>query len=225
MPIKTTRENSDSYSGVEERLEALERELKAVRDREKIRDGIYRYCTAIDRCDLDLLKSCYHPDAVDVHAKTYCGNAMKFAEYIIPEMQKLFSVHHSIGNVSMDLEGDQAFVQSQFRGLIRVNLVDADPAQGYVEYQSVGRYLDIWEDRGGNWRISFRYLVDDGNAIRLIKDQTPLQHTGSSGKSSRDDPYYLGFGITGIKNAEIDGIDVAALLRSRFIHPDLHQGG
>jgi SnoaL-like domain len=222
MAIKTNRGEDNPSADIVKRLAAMQSELKELRDSEMIKEGLYRYCTAIDRCDLDLLKSCYHPDAVDMHSNTFCGNAMKFAEYIIPEMQKLFSVHHSIGNISIELKADRAFVQSQFQGQIRVNLVDEDAAQGFVEYNSRGRYLDIWENREGDWRISFRYLVDDGNTLRLIKDQPPLQHTDYGGRPSGDDPYYFGFGITALKTADRHGIDVRASLRSRCVQHGTH---
>ncbi len=214
MSDQNGRDNEAMRARMDERLEAMHREIKAMQAREKIRDGIYRYCTAVDRCDLELLKSCYHSDADDVHARTFCGKAMDFADYIIPQMKRLFSTQHSISNISIDLRDNRAFVQSQFRGLHRLNLDDSDSTQGYIELDTRGRYLDIWEDRSGDWRISFRYLANDGNILRILKDQAPLEHTELSGKPSKEDPYYLGFDIARHKPANFSGIDVAGLLRS-----------
>ena len=36
-------------------------------DREAIRDCMYRYSRGIDRCDVELLRSAYWPDATDNH--------------------------------------------------------------------------------------------------------------------------------------------------------------
>jgi SnoaL-like domain len=47
-----------------ERLEARVSQLTAERD---IRDVLDRYARAADRCDVALMKSCYHRDAIDDH--------------------------------------------------------------------------------------------------------------------------------------------------------------
>jgi ketosteroid isomerase-like protein len=38
-------------------------ELQTLLDRQAISDVLISYCRAVDRADLDLLRSCYHPDA------------------------------------------------------------------------------------------------------------------------------------------------------------------
>ena len=43
---------------LEQRLAALETEVQELKDREAIREVIHRYCQAVDRCDLEMLKSC-----------------------------------------------------------------------------------------------------------------------------------------------------------------------
>ena len=58
----------------EERISSLENELGELMDREAIREVIHRYCQAVDRCDLALLKSCYHADGFDDHG-FFAGNA------------------------------------------------------------------------------------------------------------------------------------------------------
>jgi len=68
---------------LEQRLAVLETEVKELKDREAIREVIHRYCQAVDRCDLEMLKSCYWEDGYDDHG-FFAGNAHKFAEYVIP---------------------------------------------------------------------------------------------------------------------------------------------
>jgi hypothetical protein len=48
--------------------------IRALIDKDEIRDVIYRYCRAVDRCDLELMLSCYRPDARDHHT-FFIGNA------------------------------------------------------------------------------------------------------------------------------------------------------
>ncbi len=61
----------------------LEQKLQALVDKDEIRDVMYRYSRAVDRCDLALLKSCDWPDARDHHG-FFVGNAHDFADYLIP---------------------------------------------------------------------------------------------------------------------------------------------
>ena len=70
-------------AALESRLTALEIEVQQLRDREAIREKIHRYCHAVDRCDLELLKSCSWSDGYDDHG-FFAGNAHDFAEYVIP---------------------------------------------------------------------------------------------------------------------------------------------
>nr|WP_213245328.1 nuclear transport factor 2 family protein [Gordonia pseudamarae] len=44
----------------------MNEQLRDLLDRQAICDVVARYCRAIDRRDFDLLRTCYHPGAVDV---------------------------------------------------------------------------------------------------------------------------------------------------------------
>ncbi|MCB2109209.1 MAG: nuclear transport factor 2 family protein, partial [Rhodobacteraceae bacterium] len=39
--------------------------IAALLDKEEIRDVLMRYGRGVDRADADLLRSCYHPDAIE----------------------------------------------------------------------------------------------------------------------------------------------------------------
>jgi hypothetical protein len=36
---------------------------------QQTRDACYRYCRGVDRRDVELVRSCYHPDATDHHGE------------------------------------------------------------------------------------------------------------------------------------------------------------
>jgi hypothetical protein len=80
------------------RLNALEARLAELQAKEDIREVLYRYARAVDRCDIDLLKSVYHEDAVDAHGLTFCGNAHDFADFIVPAMRQALTNRHAISN-------------------------------------------------------------------------------------------------------------------------------
>jgi hypothetical protein len=56
---------------------SLEAKLRALVDKDEIRDVLYRYSRAVDRCDRELLASSYWPDAGDNHG-FFVGNAHEF---------------------------------------------------------------------------------------------------------------------------------------------------
>ena len=124
---------------LERRLAALEAELAELRDREAIREVIHRYCQAVDRCDLEMLKSCYHPDGYDDHG-FFAGNAHEFAEYVIPCLERIDSSMHSITNTRFRFDGDRCATTSQWSVVHRL-----PHEAGFADFWHQGRYLDVWE--------------------------------------------------------------------------------
>lgn len=139
------------------RLDRLESEVALLKDREAIRDVIYKYCRAVDRADTELLKSCYWPDGFDDHG-FYGGNAMEFAEHVTPLLSKTIATTHAISNPIIDVQGDVASAESQVDVLHRVMTEDGKMVNEWCQC----RYLDSFEKREGQWRIKVRVVVGDG---------------------------------------------------------------
>ena len=57
-------------------------EIDELLSRQKVYDVLTRYCRALDRCDIDLMRSVYWEDGYDDHG-VFAGNAAEFAEFII----------------------------------------------------------------------------------------------------------------------------------------------
>lgn len=178
---------------IESRLEALETELQELRDREAIREGIHRYCQAVDRCDLDMLKSCYWEDAYDDHG-FFAGNAHEFAEYVIPCLEAVDSSMHAITNTRFKFDGDRCACTSQWSVIHRLAHED-----GYTDFWHQGRYLDVWEERSGEWKLLHRIIAGDFDRwIHAPDIRSGMQ--GSPNASLRGcrgeaDPGNLWFGI------------------------------
>lgn len=142
---------------------------KAIDDviaKQQIYDVLCRYCHGIDRCDIEMLRSAYWPDAYEQHG-TYDGPAWDFAAFITENMRSgLLRSTQMIGNCLIEVEGDrarsetyvQAYLQSEQEGL------RTDQILG-------GRYLDRHERRNGEWRILRRLYVLDWNRNRPSTDQ------------------------------------------------------
>ena len=65
-------------------LAELRTRLDVLESKQAIVELLARYSRAVDRGDLELLKSVFHSDAVDDQDRAFSGNAHQFAEFILP---------------------------------------------------------------------------------------------------------------------------------------------
>lgn len=137
-----------------------------------------RYSRALDRCDVDLMRSVYWPDGTDSHG-VFDGNAADFADFIVREIQEWFEVTmHGLMNVHMEIAGDRAATETYLFAYHKVRESKAqeifgsrymrmfagkglDPA--HHTFYFGGRYLDQFERRDEEWRILHRKVVMDWN--------------------------------------------------------------
>ena len=149
------------------------------------------------KCDLELFKSCYWPDAIDDHG-FFGGNAHDFCDYVINVLKDIEASVHAITNTIIDLEGDRAFCESQWSVVHRLREGD-----GFLDYWHQGRYLDIFEKRDGQWKILVRVIVGDMDRLLRAKDLKAIVAAsgaeegslGLNGSRAPKDPVYAGFGI------------------------------
>ncbi len=159
--------------------------LQGLLDREAIRDALYRYCRGIDRCDEAALRSAYWDDATDCHG-AWNGSASGFIDQALARLRQGGRRVHQITNVLINLQGDEAAVESAFFAL------QASAAQPERETFLCGRYVDRFTCRTGaqgrQWRVAARTVVYDWIEERqrpeLAQDDAQLfgvrQPTGQS---------------------------------------------
>lgn len=159
--------------------------------REQIRDCLYRYSRGIDRCDIELVRSCYHPDATDDHG-AYSGDVDGFIEFVRQSRgpDSPFEVmQHAICHVLIERSGDIAHVESYLYNPVSPR----DPSSGVPDLLIGGRFLDRFECRDGRWAIAERRLVFDycriGPPTEKVWQQWPEADV-LLGRSGRDDPVY-----------------------------------
>ncbi len=178
--------------------------------RAQVYDVLVRYCRALDRCDVELMRSVYWPDGHDDHG-VFSGNAHDFAEFIIREIARWFEVTmHAIMNVHYEIMGDVACTETYLFAYhkVRANRADIEEIFGsrYVEQFSWsaggavpqhfyfgGRYIDRLERRQGEWRIARRTVVMDWNdnaPSGEILDQGMFASLRPLGRRDRDDEAY-----------------------------------
>ncbi|WP_216892232.1 nuclear transport factor 2 family protein [Nocardia alni] len=135
-------------------------DLQLLLDERAIRRVILRYCRGIDRGDVELVRSCYHPDALDVHGR-YRGDAHGFAEHAVTVLTERYEVtSHAVHNCLIEITGDTAHVETYFVAHHESRATDPDRHT----YRFGGRYIDRFIRADGQWAISRRVLVRDWSA-------------------------------------------------------------
>jgi hypothetical protein len=163
-------------------------DLRALLDKDAIRDCLYRYCRGIDRADEELLRSVYWPDAHDSHG-AYVGSASGFVAQAVPRLRSGGRGVHQISNILIELHGDAAAVESSFLAL-QTNAVAPT-----LETFLCGRYLDRFERRDAQWRIAERTVVYDWieertRAELAQQDAELFAKRQPTGARSPSDPVY-----------------------------------
>jgi hypothetical protein len=162
-------------------------DLRALLDKEAIRECLNLYCRGIDRADEELLRSVYWPDAHDSHG-AYVGSAAGFISQAVERLRAGGRGVHQISNVLVELHGDTAAVESCFLAL------QSTAAAPDLETFLCGRYLDRFERRTGVWRIAQRTVVYDWIEERkrpeLAQDNAALFAARQPNGSRSQDPVY-----------------------------------
>jgi hypothetical protein len=119
-------------------------------DRQQIHDVVARYCQGIDRLDMDLVRSAYHPDGVDHHTG-FDGTADEFVAWVGPQLaDHLAGTMHVMGNHRVELFGDDALAETY------VTAVHWTADGGFT---TGARYVDHLAFREGRWAIAERWAV------------------------------------------------------------------
>lgn len=164
--------------------------LTELLDREAIRDALFIYCRGIDRADEASLRRAYWPDATDEHGAAFRGSAEGFIDFALQAFKAGPRNIHQVSNILIEFQGPtRAAVESYFSALQRAPGKDGVP----VQVMLAGRYCDLFEKRGDEWRVLARVVVYDwvepgqppsGSEAERFGTRTPI------GGSFPDDPVY-----------------------------------
>jgi len=187
-----------------------ESEIQELLDRQKCYDVLTRYCRALDRADVELMRTVYWEDGIDDHG-VFKGNAQEFAEFIIAEIQNWFEVTmHAICNVHMEYYGDTMCTEAYLIAYNKVKaekekvlavqgptylagLAGADAQAKHHAFLFGGRYIDRLEKRDGEWRIALRRVCMDWNENwpgNTILDEGMFATLNLRGCRGPEDPVY-----------------------------------
>ncbi|MGE3598726.1 MAG: nuclear transport factor 2 family protein [Dehalococcoidia bacterium] len=171
--------------------------LQTLVDRAEIEDVLVRYCRAIDRGDLPMLRGVFHDDAVIVHPPLNLPVA-EFCPKIIDLVRMLGSTLHQLTNVGIEIEDGIAYSEAYFSAWHDVAAAAGDGAvfperpDSKADYAFVGgRYINWLEKRDGTWRISDHTTICEWETWLASDHRSGLVAIGRE-RSFRDsrDPVY-----------------------------------
>lgn len=157
---------------------------EALLDRIALTDLVMRYCRGIDRRDFALVRSLYHDDAIDDHGAMFSGSADAYVAWLPEAMAGLDCTIHSITNSLYAIDGDMAEGEHVVQAFHRTSPPDRR------ELIILGRYLDRYERRGGQWKFLHRRLVFDHSYSRPVDEAgiDEARHDAPNGAADRSDP-------------------------------------
>jgi hypothetical protein len=120
--------------------------------RHEIHDVLARYNHGVDRQDWEMLRGCYHADAIHEHTG-FRGSPDEFVALLQRSYKEFSGSYHFVGNELIDVDGDHA-TSEQYSVTWHRELPTGDgPA---VDIVLGMRYADRLERRDGVWRIAER---------------------------------------------------------------------
>lgn len=167
-----------------------------IADRLAIEDVLHKHSRGVDRADGALLKSAYWPDA-SVAYGAYNGPAHDFCEILPTSIRKYAATQHSISNVCIDIQGNDAVVESY---VTAYHYLSGQDEQGDSEMTYIGRYIDHMHRRKNVWKIMYRQVVMDWNQnsqATAVLDGPPFEGLARGARAPQDPLYAMQHHIFG----------------------------
>lgn len=164
-----------------------------------IHDALLRYARGIDRGDVPMALSAFHPDARLRHGHVGEASPLEWVTFVIsrppidrigldtgsPADDIVESQQHHVTNHHIKVRGNEAYSEAYF-------LEYTVTLRGTHRYltSAGGRYVERYERREGDWRIIERDAVRDWDGVQLLLGRFPGWEKSPQGRRDRDDPSY-----------------------------------
>lgn len=152
-----------------------------------------RYKRAVDRVNIDAMKSCFHADATLYHGGFQMG-ALDLCSAVDGMLLELVLTHHQFGSMQYEIHGETAYAETYLTAIHRIGSEGLSPFPQALpgdDLMTRGRYLDQFERLEGFWAIARREATTDW--VRFDRADDPgLVEYPPDPVSSRDhkDPAY-----------------------------------
>ena len=153
-------------------------------DQRELEDLHSRYVHAADRGDLDMVRSLYTDDAIEVHGD-FNGPIDDFIAWLRPLSGFFLSATHTVTNLLC--RGDGEHVQSEARGVAYLRIAGDPPFTMLV----VNRLFDQYRKVDGRWLFSRRAVcVDWAEQYPARAGELDVVKPYPAGTRGPDDPVY-----------------------------------
>jgi hypothetical protein len=163
------------------------RSLEDLMAEAEIRDVHLRFCRGVDRTDFELLRTCFHPDAV-IDFGFFEGDVDRFIELSGQSVRAYTGTTHVTGNQQVEVNGGWAWAEHYTHATHRIAADENGPERDYVTSM---RYIDVMERRDGRWAIARRALVLDWSRTDPVQRFGTEPKTRSGERNPRDISYEL----------------------------------
>ncbi|MPQ96495.1 hypothetical protein GB931_00875 [Modestobacter sp. I12A-02628] len=169
-----------------EQLADLDRELRALRDREEIRQVLDSYAFLLDTARWrDVAEAVFTEDAVDHHSPAMGAEPRgraEIADFLDRTMRGFAGSQHLMGNSRVDVDGDTAHSRTY-----AVCAHWRTDGPGPADLTVAVAYDDTWQRTPEGWRISERWVHTFGpNALVSGTRDPALPRLGSDLYGARD---------------------------------------
>ncbi|HZZ49710.1 MAG TPA: nuclear transport factor 2 family protein [Pseudonocardia sp.] len=169
--------------------------LEELSAKQEIADLLLLYCRGVDRCEPDLIKRAFWPDAYDDHG-AHAAPAHQFADDIVASKLATTSwTTHAVTNHLVEIDGDAAFSEA-------IVLTFQKPVDSEEVNVFCGRYVDRLERRGGDWRIAHRHMIHDWSGSTVLQPWAlaSVTQAGFRQGARRGDDFVTGHGRQELMN-------------------------
>ncbi len=165
-----------------------DQDLRRLADRVAIQEALARYARGIDRRDWDILRSAYHPDA-EIHQADYQGGVEGLIDFIQPRHNRIEQSMHMLTNCLIEFDSDDgALAETCYLAYLRA----PDPAGGEaLETRALGRYVDRFERRKGQWRIARRMVVFESVTVTAAGPGPEVGPNWAVQRRGPEDPLFV----------------------------------
>jgi hypothetical protein len=141
--------------------------FQAMLDEHEISRVVADWGFARDGGDWEALKACFHPDAT-VEIMWITGLAHDFADSLKnrPPLKPGEHIKHQVGAPQVHLNGGRAVSECHLILFSRIFIDDFA-----FDFTAWGRFFDLFEKRGGEWRISKRTAIYEKDRMDPVQPE------------------------------------------------------
>ncbi|KQH80462.1 hypothetical protein AO501_15815 [Mycobacterium gordonae] len=170
--------------------------LAAILDEHALNKLVHAYCRAVDRGDLETLRSLYHDNAQDEHGAFSSGPVADFIQTLADSRRFIRTMQHHVTTRNFAVNGSYAEGE-----IYSIATHTVSTGAGNSDVVIGGRYLDKYEKRLGVWKIAERQIVTDW--VQVNDPSTagsfshPMTRDTPTGSPGPDDPSRTFFTLLG----------------------------